>query len=71
MKKRNGNTHHANAHSHSKHTTTTQSSQSQKNTSDFAHLTKSFFEIFTEKDKKQAQIYNDIKCLDGNEEYKP
>ena len=46
------------------------SSQNQKSQSDFTHFINSFFEIFSEKDRRESQIYNDIKCVDATKEYK-
>lgn len=42
----------------------TQAPPPEKTISNFASFTKSFFSIFTEKEKKELQIYNEIKCRD-------
>ncbi len=60
MKKR-----HTNSHSHSP-AKQVHKEISKNNTSNFTTFSQSFFSIFTEKDKLESQIYNDMKCVDAS-----
>jgi hypothetical protein len=47
-----------------------QNPSSTKIESNFTTFSKSFFEIFTEKDKRESEIYNEIQCIDASKGHK-
>lgn len=49
-------------HSHAGH----QNAQSE---SKFENFAKNFFDIFTDKDRRESQIYLDMKCLDASKDH--